>query len=373
LFVALAAACAFVAGCTTSATQPTVIAGWRAVSAPADGARVLAMTPVDGGLLVLGSVPGPFGRAPAAWTTTDGLSWHALSLQPHTAYAGQAEFVSVGVGGGRVTALGQAFGGAHSNPRLTIWSGNTTTGLVEYEQPFEMFGGPQAIAVNGAAALPGTALLIGQWDEVTGRYGAAVWTSPDGAKWTRFADDPALAAAPGEQTSALGATGGPDGFLVVGDVLRGASLAPLAWTSKDGKAWQRVTMPTVPISGQYGGAAAAQASCDGHGCAIIGTVTDVSQQAVCWPVSSANVGAPKTGPTAATAQVSQALVHGGETLAALRIDNVARLESISRDCTGWRTIPLPVRSDEVRVGALSGQLLLATTDETSSRLWLRAG
>jgi len=75
-----------------------------------------------------------------------------------------------------------------------------------------MFGGPHAIATNDAAAVPGTALMVGQWDGPSGRYGAAVWTSADGVTWHRNAEDPALASAPGEQTSAAGRGGGPGRF-----------------------------------------------------------------------------------------------------------------------------------------------------------------
>ncbi|HEX9338046.1 MAG TPA: hypothetical protein VF892_19270, partial [Pseudonocardiaceae bacterium] len=265
---------ALVAGCTASPHESSALVnGWRSLPMPSIYARVLAVVPDGNGLLLLGSVPdpaSPSGRAPGAWTTTDGTSWHPVPLQPHTVYAGQAELVAVGAAGGHVMALGQAFGGAHSNARLTVWNGGSA-GLVEHEQPFEMFGGPHAIAVNDAAAVPTTALLVGQWDGATGRYGAAVWTSPDGATWHRDADDPALASAVGEQTSALGAAAGPHGFLVAGDTQHGALLSPLVWTSPDGVAWQRVALPVgsvAPQDNQAGGATANRAACDDRGCVV---------------------------------------------------------------------------------------------------------
>lgn len=374
LLVLVAALAVLATGCVASKPAPVTAGGWQETPLPVSGARALAMAPIDGGLLVLGSVPEPKGRAPAAWTTTDGRNWHAVPLRPHSAYAPKSELVLVGVAGGQATVLGQAFGGAHGNPRLTVWSGGTA-GLVEHEQPFEMFGGPHAIAVNGAAALPGTALLIGQWDGASGRYGAAVWTSPDGADWRREAEDPALASSPGEQTSALGAAAGPMGFLVAGDTLRGAGLTPLAWTSPDGRSWQRIEAP--PLTTPHDGATADRAACDGMGCVLIGVDAGQSQHARCWPVrvggTTITVGAGEYGPSSSTVQVSQALLHGGQVFAALRTDGNARLASVGRDCTGWRNIPLPVNSREACVGELAGGLVLATTDPTSSRLWLRAG
>lgn len=357
-------------GCTAGAAAPTVVNGWRSVPLPTFDARVLAIVPDGGGLLVLGSVPGPAGRAPGAWTTTDGTSWHSVPLQPHTVYAGQAELIAVGAAAGHVMALGQAFGGAHSNPRMTVWTGSTA-GLVEHEQPFEMFGGPHAIAVNDAAAVPGTALLAGQWDGATGRYGAAVWTSPDGAVWHRNADDPALASAIGEQTAALGAAAGADGFLVVGDTLHGALLSPLFWTSSDGGTWRRVVLPAPATTSTQGGATANRAMCDSHGCVVAGIALGSQWHALCWPVTGTTPGAGTSGPGGATMQVSQALLAGDRAYVALRVDNRARLESTARDCTGWRDVPLPVGADEVRVGALGRALLLATTDTVSSQLWLR--
>jgi hypothetical protein len=357
-----------------------VVAGWREVPLPAAGARILTIVPTGGGVLVTGSVPGPLGRAPGAWTTSDGRTWHPLPLDPHTPYAHQAELIMATLVNGRLTAYGQAFGGAHSLPRPTLWSGTTGGGLDEYEQPFEMFGGPHAIATSDEAALPGTVLLAGSWDGATGRYGAAVWTSQDGATWHRDADDPALASAVGEQTSALGVTTSQDGFLVVGYTQRGARLDPLAWTSADaGRTWRRVVLPGGPTAQQYG-ATANRAACDSAGCVLTGVGIGPQWQALCWPVATGartTVGAERGGPTGSNVQTSQVLLHGDEVLAAYRVDTVGRLESVSRDCTTWRDIALPVRSDEVRVGVLggqrSGQLLVATTDATSSRLWVRPG
>ncbi|HVV23792.1 MAG TPA: hypothetical protein VHF06_30440 [Pseudonocardiaceae bacterium] len=367
LLVALVAV--LVAACTAQpAPRPVVVDGWEQLPAPAAGARVLAMVPDGDGLLVLGSVPGPRGRAPAGWTTTDGHVWRAVPLRPATFYGNQAELVAAGVAGGRITVLGQAFGGAHSNPRMTVWSG-TATGLAEHEQPFEMFGGPHAINVSDdAAALPGSSLLVGQWDGPTGRYGAAVWTSPDGGTWHRDADDPALASAPGEQTSALGAAAGPPGFVVSGDTQRGSALVPLLWTSPDGRAWHRVPVPTSAGNGVE----ADRVACDGTGCVLAGSAVSGTWQALCWPVTrGTTVGPARRGPTGGTLQVSQILLHGNDVYDALRVDDTGRLEHLDRDCTHWSDVPLPVRSAEIRVGTLASGVLLATTDPAGSRLWLR--
>jgi len=207
------------------------------------------MAPWDGRLLVLGSVPGPQGRAPSAWIT-DGERLQSITVQPHSDYAFLAEFMGVGTGA-RILLLGQAFGGAHSNQRMTVWGGDTGT-LAEHPQAFELFGGPHALIVSGAAALRNTDLLIGGWDGSGGRYGAAVWTSPDAVTWQRNATDPALSSAPGELTGASGVTTGPPGFVIVGDTVLNSVLYPLEWTSPDGRSWQRIPLVLATTDPQGG-------------------------------------------------------------------------------------------------------------------------
>lgn len=373
LVVAVTACAPWPSVLPTPPVDPVAVAGWHEIPLPAVGARILTIVPNGDGLLVTGSVPERGGgRGPGAWTTTDGRTWHSLPLRPHTAYAPEAELVMATLAGGRLTAYGQAFGGAHSLPRPTLWSGTVTAGLDEHEQPFEMFGGPHAIATNDETALPGTALLVGEWDGASGRYGAAVWTSSDGATWHRDADDPALASAPGEQTSAIGATTSPTGFLVVGDTQRGAALTPLAWTSADaGRTWRRLAVPVASTTRQYG-STADRAACDNAGCVLAGAAIGPTWQTLCWPVTANGVVGPERGgPTGSDVQVSQVVLLSGRVLAAYRVDKVGRLESISRDCTHWQDVRLPVVSDEIRVGSLAGQVVLATTNATSSRLWVR--
>ncbi|WP_069161825.1 hypothetical protein [Nocardia altamirensis] len=356
LVVALLSVFALLTSC--AADVPT--SEWRELSLPAAGARILALTPVDGGLLAIGSVPGPEGRAPAAWTTADGSDWRTVAVEPHSPYAFQTELISVGIGD-RIVVLGQAFGGAHSNPRMTSWSG-TPTALVEHPQAMELFGGPHAIAVNAAATLGATDLLVGQWDGASGRYGAAVWTSTDGVHWDRQADDPALAAPPGELTGASGVATGPAGFVVAGNTLRGSALFPLTWTSPDGRTWQRIDLP-----GQD--SVATRVGCDGTGCVLFGQTITAPPQLLCWPTTTSS---PTTGPSGATVEVSQVLLRDPQVFTTVRIDGTAHLMTTNRDCTAWHDLALPVAAAQARLGILAGALLVATSDDaTASRLWLR--
>ncbi|MFI6871591.1 hypothetical protein [Nocardia sp. NPDC050406] len=333
---------------------------WVELSAPASGARVLDFVRVEDGVLAVGSIPTAHGRGPAAWHSGDGRRWRAVSVHPSSPYAFAAQLISAGRGD-RIVALGQAFGGAHSNPRMTVWSGDADT-LVEHPQVVEMFGGPKAIAVSGAAALGGTSLLVGGWDGPGGRYGAAVWTSADGAVWQRRADDPALTSAPGEQTGAADVTTGPSGFVLVGQTLTQGRSRPLQWISGDGVSWRRIEL-------KGDDAVASRVGCDSSGCLVLGQTLGASPRTLCWTHADA---APVDGPAASVVDISQILRQGGEALAVTRLDGTAHLASLTANCTDWQDIPLPVRSADARIVALPDGLLVATTDDDGSRLWLRS-
>lgn len=366
------------AGCTASAhhraptTTPlpgAVSADWHEIAAPAPGARVMVLTPFDGGVLALGSVPGPDGRAPAAWTTADAKSWRRLALHPVTGYGQQAEFVMAGVAGAHIAAYGQAFGGAHSNARPTLWAGGAA-GLSEHEQVFTLFGGEHAIATSDEAARPGQVLLAGSWDEARGGYGAAVWISSDGARWTRYADVPGLASRTGEQTAAYGAAATPTGFLVVGNTQRpgGGTVRTdaLSWTSANGRDWTRSTLPSD------GSASATRAACDASGCVVAGNTATAEQHLLCWsidPSGAATVAS--NGPGQGLVQVRQVLTRPDRAYLLSDVDRVIRLDTVARDCTAWSPIPVPERAQDAALAQLGDQLLLATTGTGASRLWLR--
>ncbi|QLY29289.1 hypothetical protein H0264_29005 [Nocardia huaxiensis] len=363
LRVVMAAGLIALAACGGNSPVDADFGGWEPVGPPAAGARVLAVTAAGDELLALGSVPGPEGRSPAAWTTGDGRRWEAVTVTPRSGYGVVAELISGGVGE-RVVVLGQAFGGAHFNPRMTVWAGDRSA-LEEFPQSFEQFGGPRAIGVGGAAAFGGTGLLVGAWDGSGGRYGVAVWTSKDGANWVRQADDPALSAGPGEVTGAGGVAAGPGGFVVAGNSIRGVDYQPLEWVSSDGYSWQRIPLSGSGVADRVACAATEQAD----PCVVVGRTVGVRPQLLCWPTASVY----RTGPGGGTLDVDQALLRADELLMSIRVDGAARLLTAGRDCTGMREVPLPVRAPRAFVGNLPGGLLLATTDpDGDSRIWLRA-
>jgi hypothetical protein len=342
--------------------------GWRALATPHPGARVRVLTRLGDELLALGSIPGPAGRAPGAWVTRDLRTWTSVPLHPVTGYGKQAEFIRSGVYGGHISAFGQASGGAHGNPRPTMWTGNRN-GLVEHVQSFTLFGGEDAISQNGETAGAGGSLIVGSWDGRSG-YSAAVWTSPDGANWVRHQDTPGLASTAGEQTSARSATALDGRFLVVGDTQPGSGpTRALAWTSDDPRRWQRVPLPSPGADG----ATAARAACAPSSCVVIGARVSSAPRLLCWTLSAAGR-RPQLGPLGPGGPLLEPdeLLDAGRTLyAVIDTDASARLVAVDRDCSGWAPIALPTRAPDAAVGLLGTRMVLATTTAGASRLWTR--
>jgi hypothetical protein len=348
---------------------PVGRAGWQTVPLPAPGARVIAIARDGATTYAFGSVPGPAGHSPAAWTTTDARRWNRVVLRVSTYYGAQAELTLVGLAGGHISVYGLAYGGAHGLPRPTNWTGTASgaqTRLVDHEPAVEVFGGPRAIGVYGETARPGTDLIVGQWDGPSGRYGAAVWTSPDGVNWTRNDADPALVSAAGEQTSARGAAADGHGFVVVGDTLRSGGTTALSWTSPDGRVWRRIPLP------YQGSASAARVGCDAAGCVALGATISAQPRLTCWavrPGAAPSVGPP--GPNGGLVEPDQVLLRGRDAVAVVSVDGIARLVTVHRDCTGWQPLATPVATTDAAVGEVGGHLLLATTGRAASQLWLR--
>jgi hypothetical protein len=97
----------------------------------------------------------------------------------------------VATDGRRVVALGRRIGGTHGNPRFTSWTGRPDR-LHETQQPFELFGGPDAIAVTDLAMTDDGGVVIGAWAHHGDPSGVTVWMQ-DGETWRRFDEAPGIA------------------------------------------------------------------------------------------------------------------------------------------------------------------------------------
>ncbi|HYN29966.1 MAG TPA: hypothetical protein VES95_08865 [Dermatophilaceae bacterium] len=194
-----------------------------------------------------------------------------LPVRPVSPTAYQVRWLAVTTRAGRITAVGGAPAGAHSNTRWSTWAGTLETGVREQPQPFETFGGWGAGAVTALVATPERDLLVGSWagttgdDVVTWRQSAERWvrTSPAGTP---------LASTPSLLTGARGATAWGRGVLVVGSTtsLQPGRVAqrPAGWRAPSTAGpWSRVDLDSGDAAGE-----AHAAACDSERCLVLGQV-----------------------------------------------------------------------------------------------------
>ncbi|MFZ0530697.1 MAG: hypothetical protein WAL91_09185, partial [Propionicimonas sp.] len=106
----------------------------------------------------------------------------AFTLRPGEPAAQQATLISVAADADAVHAIGRMFAGAHSNPRLTIWDGTGTSGvLTSHPQEFFTFGGHDAGPLLGTMVPEGEPVILGSRTTATGAE-AVLWTR-SGTTW----------------------------------------------------------------------------------------------------------------------------------------------------------------------------------------------
>jgi hypothetical protein len=237
------------AGCDEGrrADPAPVPIAWQQAALSADDAIMLRdVTECGGDWFVTGALRDKAGGTrPAAWTSADARTWRPITFAPKTFYGGQNVVYSVACTSDRIAALGAKTGGAHALPRTSSWRQSPDRVLHEVTAPFELFGGPQAINVARLDAGPGGFLIAGNR-----MSGAAVWTSPDGAKFTIHERAPALASDASGETWAFDSVFSPIGWVVVGGVVPKGRVDRdvLGWLSADGRTWSQ-----LPAAEEYEG------------------------------------------------------------------------------------------------------------------------
>ncbi|MFC4020196.1 hypothetical protein ACFOW4_19935 [Micromonospora sp. GCM10011542] len=180
---------------------------------------------------------------PAAWTSLDGTSWTAMALTPISYYGRQNVLYSVACRSGRIAVLGAKRGGAHANPRTSSWQHLPDGTLTEVRAPYDLYGGSQAVDVARMVSGARGWLITGNRTS-----GAAVWRSPDAARFQIVEGAPQLASDGAGETWNFDAVETESGWLAVGGVIPPGRVDrdPLAWRSDDGVTWQRVPVPGGP-------------------------------------------------------------------------------------------------------------------------------
>ncbi|MEV8372572.1 hypothetical protein AB0P21_07525 [Kribbella sp. NPDC056861] len=173
-----------------------------------------------------------------------------LKVEPKSPYAFEAIWQSIAYDGRRLLALGGASGGAHSNTRWTVWTGDGKT-LTEHPQEFNTFGGQAAGALYSAIVTPTGQALAGSWGSAQTGLDGAIWSPQGSTKWVRqpsvktpLESVPSLLLSPGFGTAA------GNGIVLVGSQVR---LAPnvvkqeaAVWRSRDvNQGWSRIALPEL--------------------------------------------------------------------------------------------------------------------------------
>jgi len=117
----------------------------------------------------------------------------------------------------------------------------TTDGRTWQATPLPDVGEGGAI---GLVAIDGQLVAIGSASSSQDPHStrATAWTSVDGRAWQRIPDDPDLQPTPGfDQVQLSGVTAGPAGLVAVGIEWGGAGQHAGAWRSTDGRDWVRAT------------------------------------------------------------------------------------------------------------------------------------
>ncbi|MFI7645413.1 hypothetical protein ACIBTZ_04910 [Micromonospora sp. NPDC049460] len=375
LVAALGVAAALLAGCDRAPAEPTaepLRPAWQPLSLPAPpgaAGRPLLRDAVAcaGRWYVVGGLADAAGETrPAAWSSADGAAWSALPVAASSFYGRQHVLYAAACRDGRVAALGAKNGGVHGNPRTGTWAQAPDGALREVPAPFELYAGPRAVSVARLAAGPAGWLIAGARVD-----GAAVWTSPDGARFTIREGVPELAGDGRGRTVAYDAVAVPSGWWVVGAVLPpgATALAPLAWASADGRAWRRVALPAADGRGQ-----AQRVASVGDGGLV--TVGPVREGFAAWRLAGdewrrvGGFGVPGPGVSSV-----DGLVPAGRALVAVTGDGGGHGLWLSVDSgDSWRTMAMPAvvpdgGNTAVAAAAQGDRLVLVADDGQTSRAW----
>ena len=239
------------------------------------------------GVIAVGRSHGPTDRRAVVWTSTDGLSWTRV---PYGEAFVRGTMEAVTAGGPGYVAVGGEVVGTHGRAAVWTSSDGSTWNLIPDDPTFDVGGAGtfndgrnHGGMVDVIAAGPGLVAVGSVCAEQGGACRAAVWTSVDGARWSRVPDAPVF---DGNMYAVARWAGG---LVAVGDDGTGRHMR--AWTSTDGLEWRA----SGPITGFEGGFTAVAPTAGGLVAAAassVGTTIYSSTDGSSWTLarSSADLG-----------------------------------------------------------------------------------
>ncbi len=380
------AAVSLLAGCTTAAPPPTNTSatgtvspagGWTRVELP-DGVRAASLAAAGdqvlvGGFAGSGAAGGgqtPDDAVPSLLVVRSVAVEGSFQLRPAEPYAEVATLESLAVAGDEVFAIGKAVGGAHANPRLSVWDGSLAgRRLTSRPQEFFTFGGHDAGPLLGTTKVGGTPVIFGSRVATTGLYGV-VWTRK-GHTWTQQAARPELTSSPDREFSFLSFARLGDSLVVAGDELGlagGLNQSPVAFVGAIRGGWRQVGLP-VPggltrLPGQLSRATSIACPEEGDTCWTAGWVRG---HPLAWPLRVAPAAAGDAtvlpgDPPAGDAAAVLALAAGRPV-----VFTNAAAPTVQLGCPdGWRTLPAPAAP--VSAAVVAGGGLFAVSGDALWRL-----
>jgi hypothetical protein len=351
---------------TTSAARPPVMVTWSPMPA-VPGATSLTWVTSAGEQVLVSGQRGTGDAAPPGLWRDDGHGWDDIDLAPVTYYGRRAQLYRVVSDGRRVVALGRRIGGTHGNPRVTSWTG-TLAGVHETEQPFELFGGPDAIAVTDLALGPSGGVVLGAWAHHGDPAGAAVWLE-QGDTWRRYDEAPGLAS---EVTDVGSELTMPEALAV-----RAGAPVIVGWTvhlaagqlafrasmwRQEGPGWQEVRLPAV------GDAQARAVTCGPGECTVVGSA---SGSLAVWVVRGSAVRAVPVPaiPVADRGQVSAATTRAGVWLS---VAGEGATQVLRSDRDRFVEVSPPPGAVTSMTAVDDAVIALVRSSDGSTRLWTTA-
>lgn len=322
--------------------------------------RPAALAATGDAMLVAGSV----GSGPGL-LRVDAAGTEGFALAPAEPYAAQARLVVVATAGAEVDAVGTVVGGAHGNPRWTVWDGTTTPPrLASHQQEFFTFGGHDAGPLLGVLETPSGPVILGS--RTTNSGARAVLYTRDGTTWSPLPSPDALTSTTDVQLGFSAAATSGDRIVIAGDELlltNGLEQRPVVWMGGLDGGWRRIDLPIDGIAGS-GLARATSIACAGTSCWVAGWVrghpvgwsVDVSTGTPSLLAVLPGDPAPGNDPRALIAVVSGMPVVATD----------AATPSVQLGCPGgWRALPSP---GQVSALAAAGGRLYAIVDGSLTSL-----
>lgn len=354
------------AGCTSSSDaagdatlQPMT---WHRISLPG-GVTPVTIQPMGGSLLV-GARDETARMAPQLLVRSD-AGWRSIPLEPQSYYAARARWRTVATDGHRIFAVGDAPGGAHSNPRWTTWSG-TANGMREHVQTFETFGGWGAGGLTALTFWQHQPLIVGSWSSDTAGLDMVTWTTR-GNDWVRHSSTGTALASTDNALNVLRSVG-PDnaGNVIAGAVTRlgggEVSLTPALWRrTAAAPSWSRIDLPAEGESQATG------AACQGSACVAAGYDGDLLQV---WSVDGDTAQAEADLPALPVDSQSVALVgpQGAPQPAVLAYSG-GRSVVLQHTSGGWAPSAGPPGTPTTWAQARGHTFVITTAPDGHSSLW----